>query len=87
MAHLSHSPAYEVSISGSKVELTCPEDSESEEITWQKENGPKEKDKGRVYTLDNFSEMDDSGYYRCYIKESKEKDHYLYLKARGNMGL
>ncbi|XP_049634152.1 T-cell surface glycoprotein CD3 epsilon chain [Suncus etruscus] len=36
----------------------------------------------RVYTLDNFLEMDNSGYYRCYIKASKEKKHYLYLKAR-----
>lgn len=86
---LSQSPAYKVSISGTKVTLTCLENSESEAIKWAKDNvelpGPFNENK--QLELEDFSEVENSGYYACYTSSSKEKNHYLYLKARGNTGL
>lgn len=82
----SHSPAYEVSISGSTVKLTCPIESE-EDIKW-KINDKQVEGHNRDLSLENFSEMDNSGYYQCYITESSTGEaHRLYLKARGNIGL
>uniref|UniRef100_A0A8C6GUM8 T-cell surface glycoprotein CD3 epsilon chain n=1 Tax=Mus spicilegus TaxID=10103 RepID=A0A8C6GUM8_MUSSI len=73
-------PEYKVSISGTSVELTCPLDSD-ENLKWEK-NGqelPQKHDKHLV--LQDFSEVEDSGYYVCYTTASK-KNTYLYLKAR-----
>ncbi|XP_067603775.1 T-cell surface glycoprotein CD3 epsilon chain [Pseudorca crassidens] len=68
---------YKVSISGKNVELTCPEDTVPEEITWRKDDKPVSHfDKPLL--LKDFSEIEDSGYYTC----SKDKKHKLYLKAR-----
>ena len=81
---LSHSPAYEVSISGNTVELTCPRESEGE-IQWKKNDEQMKGYTGKQLLLNNFSEMDNSGYYQCYTTEgNKEAAHTLYLKARGN---
>ncbi|KAI5282537.1 T-cell surface glycoprotein CD3 epsilon chain isoform X1 [Manis pentadactyla] len=75
---------YKVSISGTKVTLTCLENSESEAIKWAKDNvelpGPFNENK--QLELEDFSEVENSGYYACYTSSSKEKNHYLYLKAR-----
>ncbi|KAK2502456.1 hypothetical protein MC885_001409 [Smutsia gigantea] len=75
---------YKVSISGTTVTLTCLEDSGSEEIKWAKDNvelpGPFNEKK--QLELEDFSEVENSGYYVCYTSTSKEKNHYLYLKAR-----
>nr|1JBJ_A Chain A, CD3 Epsilon and gamma Ectodomain Fragment Complex [Mus musculus] len=71
---------YKVSISGTSVELTCPLDSD-ENLKWEK-NGqelPQKHDKHLV--LQDFSEVEDSGYYVCYTPASN-KNTYLYLKAR-----
>ncbi|XP_007934782.1 T-cell surface glycoprotein CD3 epsilon chain [Orycteropus afer afer] len=83
---LSCSPVYKVSISGTTVELTCPDESGSKAIKWEHNgvavstiNIPEDsKDK---LVLENFSEMEHSGYYTCYTDDSK-KNHPLYLKAR-----
>ncbi|KAF4008923.1 hypothetical protein G4228_000685, partial [Cervus hanglu yarkandensis] len=79
---LSHSPAYEVSISGNTVELTCPLEPESG-VKWKKSDELIPKGDGKQLLLENFSEMENSGYYQCYITEgSTEMAHKLYLKAR-----
>ncbi|XP_012629082.2 T-cell surface glycoprotein CD3 epsilon chain [Microcebus murinus] len=72
---------YQVSISGTTVELTCPLDLESE-IHWEK-NGKalSEYQNEKQLLWKEFSETEDSGYYTCYA-DSKKKNHYLYLKAR-----
>lgn len=72
---------YKVSISGTKVMLTCPEDSESEPITWEKDGKPLFS-KEDTLLLENFSEMEDNGYYSCYTSASKNNRNLLYLKAR-----
>nr|XP_031526312.1 T-cell surface glycoprotein CD3 epsilon chain [Vicugna pacos]XP_031526313.1 T-cell surface glycoprotein CD3 epsilon chain [Vicugna pacos]XP_031526314.1 T-cell surface glycoprotein CD3 epsilon chain [Vicugna pacos] len=69
---------YKVSISGNRVELTCPEDSET--VTWEKNNKKIADAYEKHLLLDNFSEMENSGYYTCYIR--KEESHRIYLKAR-----
>ena len=64
--------------------MTCPLDSD-ENLKWEK-NGqelPQKHDKHLV--LQDFSEVEDSGYYVCYTPASN-KNTYLYLKARGNSG-
>uniref|UniRef100_A0A4W2BX27 T-cell surface glycoprotein CD3 epsilon chain n=1 Tax=Bos indicus x Bos taurus TaxID=30522 RepID=A0A4W2BX27_BOBOX len=79
---LSHSPAYEVSISGNTVELTCPREFEGE-IHWKQNDEQMKGYTGKQLLLENFSEMDNSGYYQCYMTEgNKEAAHTLYLKAR-----
>lgn len=67
---------YKVSISGIKVELTCPLDT-TDEVSWDTKRGKKT---GHTLTVENFSELDDSGYYTCYT--TAKKHHRLYLKAR-----
>uniref|UniRef100_A0A2K6FB02 T-cell surface glycoprotein CD3 epsilon chain n=1 Tax=Propithecus coquereli TaxID=379532 RepID=A0A2K6FB02_PROCO len=74
--------AYQVSISGTTVELTCPQELGSE-ITWEK-NGkilPEYQNEKQLLQKE-FSETEDSGYYACYTGTSKEVSHYLYLRAR-----
>lgn len=84
---LSHSPAYEVSISGNSVELTCPKDFENG-IQWKRNNEQMKGHNEKYLLLDNFSEMENSGYYQCLATEGNtEAAHTLYLKARGNTGL
>ncbi|VFV31228.1 t-cell surface glycoprotein cd3 epsilon chain [Lynx pardinus] len=73
---------YKVSISGTTVVLTCPEDLGSESIKWEKNGGLLPNEYGEQLFLDDFSEMENSGYYACYTSNSLEKN-YLYLKARG----
>ncbi|XP_059961092.1 T-cell surface glycoprotein CD3 epsilon chain [Mesoplodon densirostris] len=68
---------YKVSISGNSVELTCPEDTVSEEITWKKDNNDMPHHNNPLL-LKDFSEIENSGYYTC----SKDKNHGIYLKAR-----
>ncbi|XP_068411849.1 T-cell surface glycoprotein CD3 epsilon chain [Eschrichtius robustus] len=68
---------YQVSISGNSVKLTCPEDTVSEEITWKKDD-IKMPHYDNPLLLEDFSEIENSGYYTC----SKEENHKLYLKAR-----
>ncbi|XP_016010934.1 T-cell surface glycoprotein CD3 epsilon chain [Rousettus aegyptiacus] len=80
--------AYEVSISGTKVTLTCPEEAGSEIIEWEKDNTKLNRDDEKLYfegntlVLENFSEMDNSGFYSCYTSTSKNDRNFLYLKAR-----
>ncbi|XP_062053595.1 T-cell surface glycoprotein CD3 epsilon chain [Lepus europaeus] len=73
---------FTVSISGTHVVLTCPLEAEAD-IHWEtdKKSLP---DRDKELDLENFSEMEDSGYYSCYTgtKDKKEKEHILYLKAR-----
>nr|ADG03102.1 CD3 epsilon chain [Tupaia belangeri] len=69
--------SYKVSISGISVTLTCPLESD---ITWEKNGKEIPDDHEKVLVLDNFSEIEDSGYYTCFTNE--EKNHNLYLKAR-----
>lgn len=82
-----HSPAFKVSISGTRVELTCPEDPDSEQIKWEKDGVLIPDHHDEHLLLDNFSEMKDSGHYTCYRDNSNNNRNYLYLKARGNAGL
>lgn len=72
---------YKVSISGTSVELTCPEDPDSDQIKWEKDGVLMPNHHEARLLLDNFSEMKDSGHYTCYL-EPRESHHYLYLKAR-----
>ncbi|XP_052044455.1 T-cell surface glycoprotein CD3 epsilon chain [Apodemus sylvaticus] len=70
---------YKVSISGTSVELTCPLENE-DNLKWEKNDQLLPKtDKHLV--LEDFSEVEGSGYYVCYT-ESSRKNKYLYLKAR-----
>ncbi|XP_014640601.1 PREDICTED: T-cell surface glycoprotein CD3 epsilon chain [Ceratotherium simum simum] len=71
---------YEVSIYGTTVTLTCPEDVEGD-ILWEKKDGQLPSATNNPQILEKFSEVEGSGYYICYAKGS-EKNHYLYLKAR-----
>lgn len=64
------------------MELTCPEDPESEPISWEK-NGVKLQDQQEHHLLiDPFSEVKDNGHYSCYRSNSKLHHYDLYLKAR-----
>ena len=65
--------------------LTCPEDLGSESIKWERNGDLLPNEYGEQLFLDDFAEMENSGYYACYTSNSLEKN-YLYLKARGNMG-
>ncbi|ERE74994.1 T-cell surface glycoprotein CD3 epsilon chain-like protein [Cricetulus griseus] len=69
---------YTVSISGTRIELTCPVDGE---INWEKNDKVLSEENDKLLVLENFSEVEDSGYYACYLKDSP-KNTYLYLKAR-----
>ncbi|XP_015417983.1 PREDICTED: T-cell surface glycoprotein CD3 epsilon chain [Myotis davidii] len=72
---------FKVSISGTRVEVTCPEDPDSEQIKWER-NGVQLTDQQEEHLLiDNFSEMENSGHYTCYRGNSNNRN-YLYLKAR-----
>uniref|UniRef100_A0AC11BAD6 CD3e molecule n=1 Tax=Ovis aries TaxID=9940 RepID=A0AC11BAD6_SHEEP len=74
--------AYEVSISGNSVELTCPKDFENG-IQWKRNNEQMKGHNEKYLLLDNFSEMENSGYYQCLATEGNtEAAHTLYLKAR-----
>lgn len=81
-----HSPAFKVSISGTRVELTCPEDPDSEPIKWEKDGVVLSDNEEEHLLLDNFSEMKNSGHYTCYKGSQENRRNYLYLKARGNAG-
>ncbi|XP_041494422.1 T-cell surface glycoprotein CD3 epsilon chain [Microtus oregoni] len=70
---------YKVSISGTNIELTCPLD--SDKIKWEKNDKELSGESNKKLMLSDFSEVEDSGYYACYI-EAKEKNAYLYLKAK-----
>uniref|UniRef100_A0A452ECT5 T-cell surface glycoprotein CD3 epsilon chain n=1 Tax=Capra hircus TaxID=9925 RepID=A0A452ECT5_CAPHI len=73
---------YEVSISGNSVELTCPRDFENG-IQWKRNNEKMKGHNEKYLFLDNFSEMENSGYYQCLATEGNtEAAHTLYLKAR-----
>lgn len=71
---------YSVSISGTKVVVTCFLDS-ADSIKWEKIDGEISGYNDEQLIIENFSEMEHSGYYACY-KSNSEKSHYLYLKAR-----
>lgn len=85
---LSHSSEYKVSISGTDVVLTCPPAMLQGEIHWEKDNQEIKGENEEQLILKNFSEMENSGYYACYTgqKSNDVKSHYLYLRARGNVG-
>lgn len=70
---------YKVSISGIIVELTCPLDEDN--IKWEKNGLELSGMNNKQLKMEKFSEMEDSGYYTCY-SDPKQKNHYLYLKAR-----
>ncbi|XP_008573137.1 PREDICTED: T-cell surface glycoprotein CD3 epsilon chain [Galeopterus variegatus] len=72
--------AYKVSISGIRVELTCPQDYEPD-TQWEKNSIEVPGHHKEQLLLENFSEMEDSGYYACYMKNMPKK-HHLYLRAR-----
>uniref|UniRef100_A0A8C8YNB7 T-cell surface glycoprotein CD3 epsilon chain n=1 Tax=Prolemur simus TaxID=1328070 RepID=A0A8C8YNB7_PROSS len=74
--------SYQVSISGTTVEVTCPLDLGSE-ITWERNGKTLSEHQNEKQLLQKeFSEMEDNGYYICYTGNSKETSHYLYLRAR-----
>ncbi|KAM8818402.1 T-cell surface glycoprotein CD3 epsilon chain [Rhynchonycteris naso] len=73
--------SYKVSISGTTVKLECPEDFATENVKWEI-NGKKYDHDEHYLELENFSEMENSGYYSCYKSNSKDDRHYLYLKAK-----
>uniref|UniRef100_A0A4X1STZ7 T-cell surface glycoprotein CD3 epsilon chain n=1 Tax=Sus scrofa TaxID=9823 RepID=A0A4X1STZ7_PIG len=73
-------PAFKVSISGDKVELTCPEDPESEKMTWKRNDMQIYESYDNYMLLESFSEVENSGYYTCTVGE--KTSHRLYLKAR-----
>ncbi|KAM6158597.1 T-cell surface glycoprotein CD3 epsilon chain [Rhynchocyon petersi] len=83
---LSCSPEFKISISGTTVMLTCPMEAESEvkKIIWKKDDKEiqVETNKDNLLILENFSEVENSGYYTCYSEGSKQESSYLYLKAR-----
>uniref|UniRef100_A0A8C6QR33 CD3 antigen, epsilon polypeptide n=2 Tax=Nannospalax galili TaxID=1026970 RepID=A0A8C6QR33_NANGA len=70
---------YKVSISGTRVQLICPLESES--VHWEKDGIELSGVHDRTLIQDHFSEVENSGYYACY-EPGKEKNKYLYLKAR-----
>ncbi|KAL2807355.1 T-cell surface glycoprotein CD3 epsilon chain precursor [Daubentonia madagascariensis] len=73
---------YKVSISGTTVVVTCPQEPGSE-IKWEKKGIQLQDHEDQEHlVLEDFSEMKDSGYYACYTGTSKEVSHYLYLRAR-----
>lgn len=83
---LSHSSEYKVSISGTRVELTCAKNLAPEIIHW--DHNDKKIGEGKHLIREDFSEMKDSGYYACYSTSTSEKyQNYLYLKAKGKIGL
>ncbi|XP_011233878.1 T-cell surface glycoprotein CD3 epsilon chain isoform X2 [Ailuropoda melanoleuca] len=71
---------YKVSISGTRVVLTCPEEAEAENLKWEKDNVLLTDFHGKQLSVEHFSEMEDSGFYTCYADHSEK--NYLYLKAR-----
>uniref|UniRef100_A0A5F9CBC3 Ig-like domain-containing protein n=1 Tax=Oryctolagus cuniculus TaxID=9986 RepID=A0A5F9CBC3_RABIT len=79
---LSHCPVFAVSISGNHVVLTCPVEADAGDIHWGKDEKSL-PDTDKELDLENFSEMEHSGYYSCYVgTKNKENQHILYLKAR-----
>ncbi|XP_005378292.1 PREDICTED: T-cell surface glycoprotein CD3 epsilon chain isoform X2 [Chinchilla lanigera] len=72
---------YKVSISGTTVEVTCFLDPSTESIQWEKNHGNVTVENPERLTIENFSELEHSGYYACF-KSNSDKDYYLYLKAR-----
>ncbi|XP_055478201.1 T-cell surface glycoprotein CD3 epsilon chain [Psammomys obesus] len=71
---------YQVSISGTTVELTCPLESD-DTIKWEKNDKVLTGETDKQLVIEGFSEVENSGYYVCYSDE-KQKNQYLYLKAR-----
>lgn len=70
---------YKVSISGTDVMLTCPPIIQGS-IKWEYNGEEITNENEEQLLLKNFSEMENSGYYACYI--NKDTNHYLYLRAR-----
>ncbi|XP_031201028.1 T-cell surface glycoprotein CD3 epsilon chain [Mastomys coucha] len=71
---------YKVSISGTSVKLSCPLETE-DNLKWEKNDQVIPNQNDKELELEDFSEVEDSGYYVCYVEGSK-KNKYLYLKAR-----
>ncbi|OBS58522.1 hypothetical protein A6R68_10387, partial [Neotoma lepida] len=71
---------YEVSISGTKIELTCPLESDGV-FKWEKNDKELHDKNEKVLVTEKFSEVEDNGYYVCY-SDASQKNAYLYLKAR-----
>lgn len=78
--HEDSVPEYKISISGTQITLTCPEDPEATSIKWEKDK-VQLKDEGHLLFLNDDSKLEVSGYYSCY-SNTNEKRHLLYLKAR-----
>ncbi|XP_023576937.1 T-cell surface glycoprotein CD3 epsilon chain [Octodon degus] len=72
---------YKVSISGTRVVVTCFLDPSTESIKWEKKYGDLAGENDEQLIMENFSELEHSGHYACY-KSGSEKNYYLYLKAR-----
>lgn len=64
--------------------MTCPLESD-DTIKWEKNDVVLTDESDKHLVLEDFSETKDSGYYVCYSDE-KQKNKFLYLKARGNSG-
>ncbi|XP_047549363.1 T-cell surface glycoprotein CD3 epsilon chain isoform X1 [Lutra lutra] len=71
---------YKVSISGTMVVLTCPEEVDPKSTKWEKNGKTIEGATETQYIMPTFSEVEDSGSYTCFSDESKKNS--LYLKAR-----
>ncbi|XP_045871156.1 T-cell surface glycoprotein CD3 epsilon chain [Meles meles] len=71
---------YKVSISGTMVVLTCPEEVESKSAKWEKDGVALQEANELQYIMPTFSEVEDSGSYTCFSENSKKNS--LYLKAR-----
>ncbi|XP_051011678.1 T-cell surface glycoprotein CD3 epsilon chain, partial [Acomys russatus] len=79
----SFSSEYEVSISGTTVELTCPLEAD-DDIKWEKNDRILVGETDKHLLIRDFSEVEDNGYYICYSDTSQkaQKNKFLYLKAR-----
>ncbi|XP_049713280.1 T-cell surface glycoprotein CD3 epsilon chain [Elephas maximus indicus] len=71
---------YKVSISGTRVVLTCPV--ESEQIQWEHNKMLLRTESEVQLVQEHFSEVENSGRYSCCKSTDKENKHHLYLKAR-----
>ncbi|XP_028930365.1 T-cell surface glycoprotein CD3 epsilon chain [Ornithorhynchus anatinus] len=70
-------PFFDVSISGTTVTISCPQMEGS--TSWKGAPGNLELPSGNTMVVDNFSEAEHSGSYRCQVAD---KIYELYLRAR-----
>ncbi|XP_044113884.1 T-cell surface glycoprotein CD3 epsilon chain [Neovison vison] len=77
---IERTSGYKVSISGTMVVLTCPEEVDTNAIKWEKNGEAIVGASEMQYTMHTFSEVEDSGSYTCF--SDKLKKNSLYLKAR-----